>query len=63
MPGGRPRKPDAERLAELIAFRCTTEERERIEEAARRAGKSLADWLRDQAVKAAKLGRKPRQRS
>jgi hypothetical protein len=59
---GRPSKPDAERLAELIAFRCTKEERERIEQAAKQAGQSVAVWLRDRTLRAAKSLRKPRQR-
>lgn len=49
---GRPKLPDEHKRDELAQFRCTSEEKLSFEQAAKKAEKSLSDWLRDQAVKA-----------
>lgn len=51
---GRPELPDSEKRSVITQFRCTPDERERLEQAAKTQGKRLSDWLRDQVVIAAK---------
>jgi hypothetical protein len=47
------RKPARERKEELIPIRVTTEQRQRLKEAADRAGLDLSSWLRMVGLKAA----------
>ena len=54
---GRPKLPSAKRKAGRIELRVTEAEREAMEAAAERAGKTLSEWLRDLAVKAASITR------
>jgi hypothetical protein len=51
---GRPPKEPTERLAEIIQFRMTTEERQECERAAERAGTKFSAWIRERLLKAAK---------
>jgi uncharacterized protein (DUF1778 family) len=51
---GRPKLPAGKRKAGRIELRVTEAERQAMEAAAERAGKTLSDWLRDTAVKAAR---------
>ena len=50
---GRPELPDSEKRSVIAQFRCTPEERKRMEKAAKSGGMRLSDWLRDQAIHAA----------
>jgi hypothetical protein len=43
---GRPPKPKAERKAETLTIRLTTNERRAAVQAARREGVALAEWAR-----------------
>jgi uncharacterized protein (DUF1778 family) len=53
--GGRPELDEDEKLAEIIQFRLTAEERRLCEEAAEQKGfKKLSKWIREQLLKAAK---------
>lgn len=55
---GRPRL-EKRRSEVITAFRCTQEQRGQLERAAKVAGLSLSDWLRDVALRASKSkGRK-----
>jgi hypothetical protein len=47
------RKPARERKEELIPIRVTSEQRQRLKEAADRAGLDLSSWLRMVGLKAA----------
>jgi len=51
---GRPELPDNEKRSVIAQFRCTPDERNRMEKAAEIHGKRISDWLRDQAVRASK---------
>lgn len=51
---GRPELSDSERRSVVTQFRCTPEERERMERAAKSRGKRLSDWLRELAIRGAK---------
>jgi len=51
---GRPELEDGEKRSVIVQFRVTPEERESLEKAADTQDKRLSDWLRDQAVRAAK---------
>lgn len=51
---GRPELEDSEKRSVIVQFRVTPEEREQLEKAADTTDKRLSDWLRDQAVRAAK---------
>jgi len=51
---GRPKLPKGEKLAEIIQFRMTTEERQECERAADKAGEKLSEWIRAHLVRAAK---------
>lgn len=53
-PGGRPPLPQAERRDRLIAFRVRANEESRLRTAAKKAGLSLAEWLRLVTMRAAK---------
>jgi len=43
---GRPKKPAKERQSEIVGVRFTSAERQRFEQAARKAGLSLSEYLR-----------------
>ena len=47
------RKPRKERKLDLIQIRVTSDQRERLKEAADRAGLDLSSWLRMVGLKAA----------
>lgn len=51
---GRPPKEPTDRLAEIIQFRMTTEERQECERIAERAGVKFSAWIRDRLLRAAK---------
>jgi hypothetical protein len=51
---GRPRKPKAERVTEVVALRMTQGELADCERAASQADTKLSDWMRDRLSKAAK---------
>ena len=51
---GRPELEDSEKRSVIVQFRVTAEEKEQLENAASTQEKRLSDWLRDQAVRAAK---------
>ena len=51
---GRPPKPKAEQLAEIVPIRLTRAEREACEQAANRADAKLTTWMRDRLVRTAK---------
>ena len=51
---GRPELSDSDKRSVITQFRCTPDERERMEKAADAKGIRLSDWLRDQAIRAAK---------
>lgn len=51
---GRPRVPKAEKLAEIVQFRLTTEERQDCEEAAEKAGVKFSEWIRGRLLRCAK---------
>jgi hypothetical protein len=51
---GRPRKPKAERVTEIVALRMTQDELAQCERAAKQADAKLSDWMRQRLVKAAK---------
>ena len=50
---GRPRKEDAGRKDDVIRFRVTDEQRERLQAAAEAEGLDLSAWIRELALKAA----------
>ena len=54
---GRPELSDGERRSVVTQFRCTPEDRERMERAAKSRGKRLSDWLRELAIRGAKRAR------
>jgi hypothetical protein len=45
---GRPKKPAKERQSEIVGLRFTLAERKQFEQAARKAGLSLSEYLRSQ---------------
>lgn len=51
---GRPKLPPAEKLAEIVQFRLTPDERVECERAASKAGAKFSAWIRDTVVRAAK---------
>lgn len=51
---GRPKLPPAERLAEIVQFRLTSDERAECERAATKAGEKFSAWIRETLVRAAK---------
>jgi len=51
---GRPKLAPAERLAEIVQFRLTSDERAECERAASKAGVKFSTWIRDTLVKTAK---------
>lgn len=52
--GGRPTLKPTERLAEIIQFRMTADERALCERAAERDGEKLSAWIRERLLRAAK---------
>ena len=52
--GGRPALKPAERLAEIVQFRLTAEERAQCEQAAELEGVKFSTWIRDRLLRAAK---------
>lgn len=51
---GRPKKPPSEALIERVDLRLSTEEKQRFEAAAGRAGLGLSAWIREVLTRAAK---------
>jgi uncharacterized protein (DUF1778 family) len=51
---GRPEMSEEEKRSVITQFRCTSEERELLEKAAEISGKKVSDWLREQAIRAAR---------
>ena len=52
--GGRPKLSNAERLAVIVQFRMTAEERAQCEQAAELEGVKFSTWIRDRLLRAAK---------
>jgi uncharacterized protein (DUF1778 family) len=52
---GRPKKPPAEVLSERVEIRLTVDEKERFEAAAKSAGLTLSEWLRQRGSRACRL--------
>jgi len=44
---GRPELAASDRRNIVTQFRCTKEERAKLEQAAKRDGKNLSDWMRE----------------
>lgn len=57
---GRPKNDPAVNLSQLVTFRLTEAELAQCERAAKDAGQSLREWLRDRAAKAAMRAQKKR---
>jgi uncharacterized protein (DUF1778 family) len=53
-PSGRPKKSPEESLVERIDLRLTAAERLEFEQAAKRDGKKLSEWIRNCLAEAAK---------
>jgi uncharacterized protein (DUF1778 family) len=52
--GGRPKLQPDEKLAEIVQFRMTAEERSKCERAAELEGVKFSTWIRDRLLRAAK---------
>ncbi len=57
---GRPKNDPADNLSKLVTFRLTESELAQCERAAKDAGLSLREWLRDRAARAATRAQKKR---
>jgi uncharacterized protein (DUF1778 family) len=57
-PKGRPPKAPDKVLGERLQLRITTAERKAYDQAARKAGLSISEWIRDLASKATARGPK-----
>jgi hypothetical protein len=55
---GRPPTAPADSLSKITAIRLTPSERTECEQAAKRAGVNLSEWLRELAVRAARRSAK-----
>ena len=53
---GRPEKRDEEKRNSVLQFRCTAKERKTLEAAAKKARKTLSDWLRAQTLRLVNSG-------
>ena len=51
---GRPPKPEGTTLPETLQIRLTADDKAEFYAAARRAGASVSEWMRDRLKKAAK---------
>lgn len=49
-PVGRPKLPKGQDRAEVLTLRLTAAERARIDQEARKVGKTVSDWARDKLV-------------
>jgi uncharacterized protein (DUF1778 family) len=47
---GRPRKPPAEKQSKVTMTRLTPAERRQVEKAAKQAGKTIGQFMRDKAL-------------
>jgi len=54
MPGGRPRKPERDKLCERLDLRAAADEKSDFEKCADLAGMKLSDWIRDRLKLCAK---------
>ena len=50
---GRPKIIATQKKSEIVAIRVRAEERDKLEDAAEKSGKSLSDWVRDVLFSAA----------
>jgi uncharacterized protein (DUF1778 family) len=52
-PVGRPKLPKAHAKSSIIPVRFNTEDRKRVEGAAKASGQKVSEWVRDTLLKAA----------